>query len=264
MGRGVRLLTAVLFLSLAIAGQDEEEENYIAPTRPGVSESAQVQKKGVLQIEYGGDFDFNSPDFRNSQTAPLGIYFAATKRLRLDFEIETFTSQKSLINGRETGVGDVNLGFKTIARDKPKERLAIAFSYAVKLPVASDKKGLGTGKVDHNLRAILNRTYGKNDFIVNFSYLNVGREMSNKRDSGAQVIFAYQRELTKKIGLITEYFGNTVDEEQPRGLYVLGALTYKVNKRLIFDVGACPGFGGAAPNFNFFFGVSLGAADFSR
>ena len=232
--------------------------------RPTVSEGASVQKKGVLQIEYGGDFDFDAPDFRNEQVAPLGVYYAVNKRLRLDFEFETVTSQENRMEMRETGIGDVNLGFKAIARDEPKERLAVAFSYSVKLPTASEEKELGTGKVDHNLRLIFNRAYGKNDFTVNFSYLNVGREMSDRSDSGAQVVFTYERELPKRFGIIAETFGNTVDEEQPRGLYVLGALTYKINKRLRFDIGARPGFGRDAPKFNFFFGLSVGVADLYR
>lgn len=260
------MLAWITFAPAFVAAQQptEDEENFIVPVRPSVSESARIQKKGVLQIETGADFDFDSPDFRNGQTAPLGVYYAVNKRLRLDFEFETIASQKNRMeNERETGIGDVNLGFKFVARDQPKERLAAAFSYSVKLPTADENKSLGTGRVDHNLRLIFNRTYGKNDFIVNVSYLNVGRAQSDKRASGAQVILRYDRELTKKFGVITEYFGNTVDEDQPRGLYILGALTYQPNKRLRFDVGARPGFGRNAPNFNFFFGLSFGAADFS-
>ncbi len=258
------VLGVIFFLPFIVFGQQDEDEDFISPVRPTVSESATIQKAGVLQVEYGGDFDFAAPDFRNQQKAPLGLYFAVNKRLRLDFEFETVASQADRTGMRETGIGDVNLGFKAIARDKPKERLAVAFSYSIKLPTASEEKSLGTGRVDHNLRAIFNRTYGKNDFTVNFSYLNVGREMSDRRDSGAQVIFAYERELPKKFGIISEVFGNTVDEEQPRGLYVLGALTYKISKRLRFDVGARPGFGSDAPNFNFFFGLSAGIADFYK
>lgn len=260
------ILTIILLLPAFAAAQDGEDEDYISPVRPTVSESATIQKKGVLQIEYGGDFDFEAPDFRSRQAGRLGVYFAANKRLRLDFEFDTFVSQENISPEnpspmRETGVGDVNLGFKAIARDKPKEQLGIAFSYSVKLPSASRGKELGTGKIDHNLRLIFDRADGKNDFVVNFSYINVGRQMSDKRQSGAQVVFTYERELTKKFGVIGEAFGNTIDEQQPRGIYLNGALTYKIGKRLQLDFGARPGFGPDAPNFNFFFGLSAGAAD---
>jgi hypothetical protein len=254
----------ILSFALSAAAQDDEDEDYISPVRPSVSEDVMIQKKGVLQVEYGADFDFKAPDFRNRQTAPSGFYFAAAKNLRLDVEFQTVTSQKDRAGQRETGIGDVNLGFKAIARDRPKERLGIAFAYLVKLPTADEERELGTGKVDHNLRLIFDRKIGKNDFIANFSYLNVVREMSDKRASGAQVILRYDRELSKKVNFINEFFGNTVDEEQPRGLYYLGAITYNANKRLQFDVGVRPGFGQDAPKFNFFFGLSVGAIGLYR
>lgn len=256
------LLTFVFVFSVAAFGQEEDDdEDYISPVRPTVSDSATIQKKGVLQIEAGGDFEFRSPDFHNAQDAPLAVYFAATKRLRLDFEFESVASEKDLRRNRETGIGDVTLGFKVLARDKPKKRLAVAFAYSIKLPAADEERKLGTGKVDHDLRLILNRTFGKNNFVFNAVYLNVGREMSDKRDSGAQAVFTFERELPKKFSIVAETFGNSVNAEQPRGLYLLGALTYKVNKRLIFDFGARPGFGHDAPKFNLFFGLTVGAAN---
>ncbi len=104
------LLALILFtFSAAVAAQEDEEEDYISPVRPTVSDSAKIQKKGVLQIEYGGDFDFRSPEFLDRQNTPLGIYFAVNDRLRLDFEIDAVASERDLSGGRETGVGDVHL-----------------------------------------------------------------------------------------------------------------------------------------------------------
>jgi len=256
--RLIFLLSVLFLLSSITPAQDDEEDDLISAARPTVSESATVQKAGVLQLEYGGDFDFDAPDYRQRHAGPLGVYFAVNDRLRLDFELDTFVWQKDHMGMHQSGVGDLNLGFKAIARDKPKERLAVAVAYSIKLPTASEEKELGTGKVDHTLRLILNRTYEKNDLVFNVSYLNVGREMSDKRDSGAQVSFLYERELPKNFGMIVETFGNTVDEDQPRGIYMLGALTYKVNKRLRFDAGVRPGFGRDAPALGVVAGFSVG------
>ncbi len=256
------LLALVLFSSFIAAAQDNDD--YISPVRPTVSDSAKIQKKGVLQIEAGGDFDFDAPDFRNRQSLPLGIYFAAGKRLRLDFEMDAAVSQKDETGVRETGVGDVHLGFKAIARDKPKERLAVAFAYSIKLPTASEEKNLGTGKIDHNLRLILNRTFGKTDYVFNAAYLNNGRTDSGKRDSGAQTVFTVERELSKKFDIIGEIYGNTIEESQPRGVYLLGALVYKVSKRLYFDIGLRPGFGRDAPKIGVFAGLTVGVANLYR
>ena len=259
--RAANLLLAALIVftfSVAVLAQDEDEEQYIVPVRPTASDSAEIQKTGVLQLEFGGDFDFDTPDYRNRQGAPLALRFAAGKRLRLDFEIDAVVSQKDRMGMRETGVGDVRLGFKTVARDKPKERLAVAFAYTIKLPATSENKGLGTGKIDHNLRLIFQRNYDKTSVAFNSSYLNVGREMSSKRDSGAQAIFTVEQELPNRFGFIAEVSGNTVDERLPRGIYLLGAFTYKVNKRLRFDFGARPGIGRDAPRVGVFAGFTAG------
>lgn len=40
-----------------------QEDDFIDPTRPSVSESATIQRAGVLQIEPGIDSDFGAPDF---------------------------------------------------------------------------------------------------------------------------------------------------------------------------------------------------------
>jgi hypothetical protein len=261
--KSLLLLALILSLPFAVAAQnDDEDEDYISPVRPTVSDSAKIQKKGVLQIEAGGDFDFDAPDFRNRQSAPLGVYFAVNKKLRLDFEIDAVVSQKDSMTGRrETEIGDVHLGFKAIARDKPEVRLAAAFAYSIKLPAANEETDLGTGRVDHNLRLIFHRTYGKNDYIFNAAYLNNGRADESGRDSGAQTVFTVERELTKKFDIAGEIYGNTIEENQPRGIYLLGALIYKVNKRLHLDIGVRPGFGRDAPKIGVFTGLTVGVAN---
>lgn len=250
----------LMIFSAFVFGQ-EDDEDYLSPVRPTVSDSAKIQKKGVLQVEAGGDFDFRSPDYRNRQSLPLGVYFAVNKRLRFDFETDAVASQKDLTGMRETGIGDVTLGFKAIARENPEERLAVAFAYSIKLPTASKEKELGSGKIDHNLRLIFDRKYGKTDFIFNAAYLNNGREDANKRESGAQAVFTVERELSKKFDIVGEVYGNTIEESQPRGIYLSGALIYKVSKRLYLDIGVRPGFGPEAPKIGLFAGMTLGVAN---
>ena len=258
----IGIAAMILFFSLFGFGQDaDDDEDYLSPVRPTVSDSATIQKKGVLQIETGGDFDFDAPDYRNQQANPLGIYYAVNKKLRLDLELDTVVSQKDFSGRRETGVGDVQLGFKALLRDDPKKRLAVGIAYSVKLPAADEDKNLGTGKIDHNLRFILNRTFGKTDYVFNVAYLNVGREMSRRRDSGAQAVFTVERELPKNFGIFGEVYGNTIDENQPRGIYLNTGLFYKINKRLVFDIGARPGFGRDAPRIGVYAGLTVGVAN---
>ena len=261
-GRRVWCLSIMLLLPLSAAGQDAED-TFIDPTRPSVSEVATIQRAGVLQLEYGVDSDFRSPEFRSQQSGPLGIRFAVNDRLRLDLDVDTFVSQVDPERNRISGVGDTSLGFKGIARDQPKERLALAFNYSIKLPSASREKELGSGRIDRTLRLILNRTLGETDLVFNISYLNIGREDSDRRASGAQAIFTVERQLPKNFGIIGEVYGQSVDEPSAgaRGIYTLGALTYKINRRLRFDAGARAGVGRDAPRVGVFAGLTVGVAD---
>ncbi|MDQ3253968.1 MAG: transporter [Acidobacteriota bacterium] len=229
-----------------------------------MSESATIQRAGGLQLEYGIDANFRAGDYRSQQSTPLGLRFAVTNRLRLDLDLDAITSQTDETRVRATGVGDTTLGFKAIIRDQPKERLALAFAYAVTVPSASAEKNLGTGRVDHNLRFIFNRALGKTDYVVNFSYLNVGREDSDRRASGGQAILTVTRELPKEFGIIGEVYGQSVNESQSRGIYTLAALTYKANQRLQFDAGLRAGFGSDAPRLGIFAGLTVGIADLYR
>ncbi|MEP6925398.1 MAG: transporter [Pyrinomonadaceae bacterium] len=267
---GFKFIGVCLFLlcwSFAVAGQNPstEDEDFIDPTRPTVLESATTPKPGVLQLEYGitSNFGENSSSQRSS---PLGIRFAPNKRLRLDFDLDVFTSQQDLGEPRMTGIGDTALGVKFIGRTEPKKHLAYAVLYSIKLPSASAEKELGTGRVDHNLRFILQRIIGKNDFGINVSYLNVGREVSHRRDSGAQVVLGYGHELPGGFEIINEIYGQTVDETAggTRGIYTQSVLAYKINQRLRLDTGIRFGFGNDAPRYGVVGGITVGVADLFR
>lgn len=92
-----------------------EEEEFIQPSRPGIADPAEFQKPGVLQLEYGYDANFRAEEFRTQQTTPLTLRFAASKRLLLDFTLDTVTSETDEGGARSTGVGDTRLGFQVLA-----------------------------------------------------------------------------------------------------------------------------------------------------
>lgn len=261
---GCAILLLLLWATSVTAqcsGGGEDDEDYIDPTRPTILESATTPKPGVLQVEYGivSNYGKNSAGERSS---PLGLRFAPNKCIRLDFDVEVFTSQRETGERRQTGIGDSGFAFKYIFRTEPKKRLAVAASYSVKLPSASREKGLGSGRVDHNLNFILQRTVGKNDFVFNALYLNNGREDANGRLSGAQAVIAYGRELPKNFTLINEAYAQTIDAAGgPRGIYTQSVIAYKINKRLRLDTGIRFGFGQDAPRVGIVGGLVVGVGN---
>ncbi|HEX8637498.1 MAG TPA: transporter [Pyrinomonadaceae bacterium] len=242
---------------------DEDEENFIKPARPTIANPAEIQKAGVLQVEYGYDSNFRAEDFRFQQSLPLNIRFAAHSRFLLEAEIETLQSERMDKNGRlETGVGDTRLGFQVVALKDSEKHPALAFAYAIKLPTTSESKMLGTGRYDHRVTALLSKNLGENtDLDINVAYLNAGREDSDRRADGGLGAVAVSHEFENDFGFEAELSGNSLDDVQPKGIYAVGALTYKVNKRLRFDSGMRFGLSSEAPRVGFFAGFTIGVAN---
>jgi hypothetical protein len=243
--------------------QTEEEEDFIKPSRPSLANPAEIQRAGVLQIEYGYDANFRSRELHTEQTAPLALRFAATSRLLLELDLDTFKSETDeTTRERETGIGDARLGLQVVALKDTDKHPALAFAYYVKLPSASEARGLGTGRYDHKLVFLLSKQVGEVDFDFNGAYLNHGREDGAGRESGGQAAFSFSREFENHFGFEGELSGQSLDEAQPRGVYALTAVTYKVNRRLQLDGGVRFGLTSGAPRVGAFAGMTVGVADF--
>jgi hypothetical protein len=243
------------------SGSQQEEEEFIKPSRPTVANPAEIQKPGVLQIEYGYDASFRAEEFRTQQTLPLTLRFAASSRLLLELDLDTLKSETDENGNRETGVGDTRLGFQVVALKDTKSHPALAFAYYVKLPSGSEEKGLSTGRIDHKVLLLLSRKFGNTDMDINIAYLNVGREDSARRAVGGQGAVSFAYEFKNNLGIEGELSGQSLDDVQPRGLFALGALTYKVNRRFRLDGGMRFGLNPEAPRVGVFAGVVIGATN---
>jgi hypothetical protein len=104
----------------------------------------------------------------------------------------------------------------------------------------------------------------KTDIDFNAAYLNVGREDSDRRASGGQAALSVARELSERLSLEGELSGQSEEDIQPRGVFALGALAYRVNRRLILDGGVRFGLNPEAPRFGVFAGMTIGIADFYK
>jgi len=114
---GVKLGWLTLLLLLLVPGaaarqQPQEEEDDIKPSRPTVANSAEIQKAGVLQVEFGYDSNFRGEEFRSQHSLPLTLRFAASDRLLLEADLDAVKSETDEAGTRMTGVGDARLGFQ--------------------------------------------------------------------------------------------------------------------------------------------------------
>jgi hypothetical protein len=244
--------------------KQEEDEDYIKPSRPSVSNPAEIQKAGVLQLEYGYDANFRAAEFRTQQAATLTLRFAASSRLLLETDIDTVMSEADETGTRMTGVGDTRIGFQVVALKDTERHPALAFAYYVKLPSASKEKMLGTGRFDHKFLALISKKFGSVDMDLNGALLIVGREDASGWITGGQGALSFSGEFENGVGLEGELSGQTKDDVQPKGLYALGAVTYKVNRRFTLDSGMRFGLTQASPRVGVFAGLTVGVADLYR
>jgi hypothetical protein len=274
----LRLLLLVLALaltSLATHAQtvatttphdDVDESNapdFIVPARPTVSNPAEFQRPGVLQLEYGLNANWRAPSGVSTLDTPLALRFAVSRRLLLEFDGDSPTSQAAT-GVRTTGAGDTQLGMQAVLEHEAASRPGVALAYYVKLPTASAALGLGTGRVDHNLLALVSKKLGETTFDFNAVYLLAGRTTGAGRTSSGQAALAASRNVTRRVGLQGELSGFSRNDAEAGAAFGLGVLTYQLNRRLVFDCGLRLGLTNEAPRIGAVAGLTLGVADLSR
>ena len=257
------LIIAGAFVARAQGSGSPSEPDFIVPSRPTVSNPAEFQQPGVLQLEFGYSANFHAPGVSVAQDMPLALRFAISRRLLLEFDGDNPTSQ-TVGGTRTTGIGDTQLGIQVVLQHESESRPGVAVAYYVKLPSASSMKGLGTGRIDHNFVALVSKKIGKTTIDFNAIYLVAGRTSNKGHASSGQAALALSRELTRRFGLQGEISGFSRNDEQPGALFVLGAVTYQVNRRLVLDSGMRAGLSPDAPRTGFFAGMTVGIAKLYR
>ena len=242
---------------------ENDEPDFIVPARPTVSNPAEFQKPGVLQLEFGVGSNFNAPAFSSVQDFPLALRFAVSRRVLLEFDGDGPLSQSS-DGTRTTGDGDTQLGIQVVLQHQREGRPGFSLAYYVKLPTASAPKGLGSGRVDHNFIALLSKNIGKTTVDFNVSYLLDGRTSRSGDASSILGALAASHNITEHWGIQGEISGFARVDEQPGSLLLLAAVTYQVNRRLVLDGGARTGLTHDAPRVGVFAGMTVGLADLYR
>ena len=252
------LVLACVSTARAQSTATDNEPDFIVPARPTVSNPAEFQRPGVLQLEFGFNSNFNA-GLSSSQDLPLALRFAVSRSLLLEFDGDNPLTQTNA-GLRTTGTGDTQLGVQVVLQHEKQRRPGFSLAYYLKLPTASSAKGLGTGRVDHDFIALVSKSIGKTTIDFNGSWLLAGRTSMSGHASSAQSALAVSRTLTKRCGIQGEFSGYSRNDEQPGSIFLLAAVTWQVNRRLVLDGGARTGLTHDAPGVGFFGGMTVGIA----
>jgi hypothetical protein len=226
-----------------------------------ISKPADFSGAGLLQFEHGYDGDFRAPDARRDQAGTASVLLNATEDVQLEVDFDTFHSLTNNSSQTATGIGDAYANVQLTVLSEAQRRPSLGFGYLVKLPTASQSDGLGTGRADHKLRVLTSKKVRATDVDFNASLLVNGNPATRVRETGWQLALGFSHEVRRSFRLQGEVFGETLDTDQPRGLFVQGGLTYQPTARASVDVGVRAGLNSSAPRFGIFGGVSFSLAN---
>ena len=250
-------------LSAKVQAQDQnasDEPDFIVPSRPTVSNPAEFQKPGVLQLEVGYNANFQAPGIHLQQDMPLALRFAVSRRLLLEFDGDSPSSQTDA-GVRTTGAGDSQLGIQVVLQHEKESHPGFSLAYYTKLPTADNAQGLGTGRVDHNFIALVSKKVGGTTLDFNATFLFSGRTTENGHAASGQGALAASRNVTRRVEIQGELSGYSRSDAQSGAMLALGAVTYQLNQRLVLDSGLRFGLTRDAPRCGLFAGLTIGIAD---
>lgn len=172
------------------SGQDSVQEEVTAsPNRPSNSDSANVLAPGVLQMEHGWAGGW--PVAGRRDHALGGVFrFGVARNLELHWGWDALLRLRDRTGARH-GTGDNFLGLQYRFIEESDSSLAFAVSYTAKLPSASERKGLGSGEVDHALTFLASKAVGAHSFDFNAIYRVLGRAGAAGHDAQGVFFFTY-------------------------------------------------------------------------
>jgi hypothetical protein len=247
-------LTCFLLAPVSFAAEKGVAAN---PNRPSVSNPADLTAPGYLEIELGWTGAFRSSQYRSQHTIPFLAKLALNDRIQLRLDGVPLQQLRPEEGNRVSGIGDWSPGVQWKFLDQTEARPAMALAAAVKLPAASARKGLGSGKADYALTLLVSKDIEPVHLDLNVAHTWLGREEGgfDRQWLGA---FAASLPVADRWTLGGEvYTFSSPTAETPRVVSTLWSLSYAYRPTVVFDLGVDVGLNRAAPDFAILAGVTV-------
>jgi hypothetical protein len=202
------------------------------PNRPTVADPADITEYGVLEVEDGWNHEWLGGATRENDFGAL-VKFAVLCNLEIRWSPDTLISQ----NG-QTGFGDNWVGAQYRFYHQTRWVPSLAVSDMVKIPSASATRGLGSGRVDQQIKFLASKDLGSTHFDFNASAFLIGRPSGGGDDTASEIDLSFWHPLWRKLALTGEIYGDTrLNDSVPGFASALWALTYTITPRLVVDSG---------------------------
>lgn len=140
------LTFTILYTTAVLWAQEEEEEQQL------IQEVFQTE---LVYPQEAGEFQVTvMPRLDKSETsdllvAPLILEYGITDSWQLEFEWNSFVSNRPDEGGSTSGVGDIEFGSKYSFMDIADQNFHAALGFEVCIPLADEEKGLGEGSLEY-------------------------------------------------------------------------------------------------------------------
>jgi hypothetical protein len=228
--------------------------------RPLVTEDAYPVERGDVEVEAGIELETTTNSY--SLTAPFSFGFGVTDWLELAIKPSVlYQDDQEASPRRAAGVGDLVLGAKALLPFRPFD-LDLALVPSLKIPTASESRGLGTGKVDAGLVFVMSKKFtDTRQLDFNVGYTTLGKDSDVQLQDQLFIGLAGATSIPglaeERLQVVAEVFGTTAEQDGgPGDIQGHMGVRYLVVESLILDAAIGRSFT-AHPPVEFFATIGL-------
>jgi len=193
-------------------------------------------------------------DNGSRDSLPYLLKFAFTENFGVLLGGDAYINQTDQAGSKLSGAGDTFFMLKQKFAESKDGKSAFGVEYGFKSPTA--KEGLGSGKTDYLVNGIYSTELSGNTIDLNANYTELGEALSGEARQQWGWATTWSRPLNDTWGVAAELSGYTRQGTQS-GSQFLGALSYNMSRRVVWDAGFTTGLTPAAPTWSVFAGVSI-------
>ncbi len=144
--------------------------------------SSKILPEGTIVLG-GGFVSGTEGDVANDYTSlsvPVTVAYSFNDKVMGSLSLPVTTSYDPDVGTSESGVGDLNITVKHTLQKIVKSEAAAAAGLRLKLPLADDSKGLGTGENDVAAFVSVEQDFGGVNTMMNVEYAVLGGSAENQ------------------------------------------------------------------------------------
>lgn len=249
-------MSVALLCGVLTANAWAEGEPSVTPYRPTVSNPAALSQPGWLEVETGWNSS-RATDDSGRGNLPYLLKFAFAENLGVLLGGDAYINQTDASGEQLSGTGDTLLLLKQKWDVGEAGNAAFGLEYGFKSATA--KEGLGSGKTDYLANGIYSTELSGHAIDLNLNLAVLGESQAGEACQQWGWATTVSRPLNDTWGIAAELSGYTREGTAAASQF-LGAVSYAMNRRVVWDAGFSVGITPAAPMWGVFAGVSVLAA----